>query len=570
MSLLALLNQRGAEALQALGIHDAPPMVQAAQRPEFGDYQMNGVLAAARARRMPPRELARRVSQELKLGDLAARIELAGPGFINIRLDDAYLARRVRSALLDPRLAVTLAPRQRVMVEYSSVNLAKEMHVGHLRPTLIGDALARVLGFIGHEVIRQNHVGDWGTPFGMLLAHLESGAEGDTVLALRDLEDFYRSARLRFDSDPAFAARAREHVVKLQNGDAAVRQLWQRFRQTSLAHCAQVYRQLGVLLDDDDVRGESFYHADLPLIVRELEARGLLSEQDGARLALQSEFRNRAGQPLGYIVQKSDGAYLYATTDLGAIRFRARELQLDRCLYVVDARQSLHFQQLFALARKAGFAPDGLALQHIAHGAILGTDGRPLKTRSGDSVKLARLLDEAEARAFTLVSDKHPQKDLTTRRRIARAVGIGAVKYADLSKNRTSDYVFSWEQMLSFDGNTAPYLQYAYARIQSLLRKARGMDAQRPPRISHAAEHALALELIRFDEVVQQVAHDSQPHGLCAYLYRVATVFSRFYESCPVLAADAERSGRLQLCALTARTLETGLGLLGIQAVDEI
>ncbi|QNM95192.1 arginine--tRNA ligase [Chitinimonas koreensis] len=569
MSLLPLLTQRFAAALAAVGAPDAQPLVQVAGRPEFGDYQMNGVMGAAKALKRNPRELAQQVIGAVDLAGVAASLEIAGPGFINIRLDDGFLARRVETALADGHLGVERLPKQQVMVEYSSVNLAKEMHVGHLRSTIIGDALARVQAFVGMDVTRQNHVGDWGTQFGMLVAYLvETQREGHADLELTDLEGFYRKAKGRFDEDAAFADRARDYVVKLQGGDAEVNALWRQFVETSLSHCDAVYRKLGVLLDHGDVRGESFYNADLPVIVDELRAQGLLTEDQGAQVVFLDEFKNKEGEPAAYIIQKKDGGYLYATTDLGAIRFRVRTLGLDRCLYVVDARQALHFQQLFTLARKAGFAPAGVALEHIAFGTMMGEDGKPFKTRSGDTVKLIELLEEAEERAFALVSEKNPTLDEATRREIANAVGIGAVKYADLSKNRTSDYIFNWDTMLAFEGNTAPYLQYAYTRVKSIFRKVGEWDRSAPVTIAEPAEHALALELARLADVVHQLARDSQPHFLCAYLYGVATAFSRFYEACPVIQDGQADASRLQLCDLTARTMATGLDLLGIKVLE--
>jgi len=569
MSLLPLLNQRFAAALAAVGAPDAQALVQLAGRPEFGDYQMNGVMGAAKALKLNPRELAQKVIDSVDLAGIAASLEIAGPGFINIKLDDGFLAQRVETALADPKLGVDALPRQRVMVEYSSVNLAKEMHIGHLRGGIIGDALARINDFVGQEVIRQNHVGDWGTQFGMLVAFMvESRKAGEAEYALKDLDTFYKASKKRFDEDPAFADLARDYVVKLQGGDAEVLALWQQFVALSLAHCNDIYQKLGLLLNDGDVRGESFYNDDLPVLVDELRQQGLLTEDQGAQVVFLEEFKNKEGDPAAYIVQKQGGGYLYATTDLGAIRFRARELKLDRCLYVVDARQGLHFQQLFTVARKADFAPASLQLEHVAHGTIMGADGKPLKTRSGENIKLVDLLDEAIERAYQLVSSKNPELEEATRRDIAKAVGIGALKYADLSKNRTTDYIFDWDTMLSFEGNSAPYLQYAYTRVRSIFRKAGGIDINTPIHLTSPVEHALALELARFADVVHQVARDSQPHFLCAYLYNVATAFSRFFEACPVIQDGQTNASRLKVCDLTAKVLAQGLGLLGIAVLE--
>lgn len=570
MTLSQLLNQRLSAALAAAGCPDASPILQTASRPEFGDYQANGIMAAAKAKKTNPRALAEQVIAQLDLAGIASKIEIAGPGFINIHLDPAFLAGKVSAALASPSLGIEpQSPRQKVIVDYSSPNLAKEMHVGHLRSSIIGDALVRVLAAIGHDTIRCNHVGDWGTQFGMLTAYLVESENQDTGLALNDLEDFYRKAKIRFDEDAAFADRARDYVVRLQSGDAEVLALWKQFVDVSLTHCEAVYRKLGVSLTRADARGESAYNADLPVIVRELREKGLLAEDDGAQVVFLEEFRNQDGDPMGVIIQKKDGGYLYTTTDLGAVRYRCRELGVDRVLYVVDARQSQHFQQVFTLCRKAGFAPENVQLQHIGFGTMMGEDGKPFKTRSGGTVKLIELLDEAEERAFQLVSEKNPDLDDAARRRVALAVGIGAVKYADLSKNRNSDYIFNWDQMLAFEGNTAPYLQYAYTRVASLFRKAGEHDANAPVQIDAAEEKALAVALAQFNDVLYHVADEGYPHFLCQYLYQVSTLFMRFYEACPVLKSEgAVRASRLQLARLTAATLKTGLDLLGIEVLE--
>ena len=571
-TLIELLDSRVSAALATVGCEGAPAVVQVSGRPEYGDYQANGVMGAAKARKMNPRQLATEVVAKLNLEGIASKIEIAGPGFINITLAPAYLAAQVQHALADSRLGVPQPAMQRVVVDYSSPNLAKEMHVGHLRSTIIGDALARVLRFVGHDVIAQNHVGDWGTQFGMLTAFLiEAEQGGDSHVALADLEDFYRRAKQRFDEDEAFATRAREYVVKLQGGDAQVNVLWQKFLDVSLLHCEAVYEKLGVGLKREDVRGESAYNPDLAVVVKDLQAQGLAVESEGAQVVFLDEFKNKEGQAQAYIVQKQDGGYLYSTTDLAAVRYRVATLKADRVLYVVDARQSLHFQQMFSVSRKAGYAPATLSLEHVGFGVMLGEDGKPFKTRSGGTVKLAELLAEAELRAHALVSEKNPDMPEVERRVIARAVGIGAVKYADLSKNRNSDYVFSWDSMLSFEGNTAPYLQYAYTRIASVFRRAEGFDATAPVVLGEEAERQLALALARFADALQSVARETMPHFLCAYLYELAGQFMRFYEACPVLKSEgAVRASRLRLCELTARTLKTGLGLLGIEVLEQM
>jgi arginyl-tRNA synthetase len=569
-TLLELLNLRVAAALNAAGCDHAAAIVQPSGRPEFGDYQANGVMGAAKARKMNPRQLATEVLARLDLTGIASKVEIAGPGFLNITLTPEFLAVQATAALTSATLGVPQPAKQTVVVDYSSPNLAKEMHVGHLRSTIIGDALARVLRFLGHHVIAQNHVGDWGTQFGMLTAFLIESERNGQALDLDDLEGFYRQAKQRFDEDAAFATRARDTVVKLQSGDAEINALWRRFLDISLQHCEAVYEKLGVALVRADVRGESSYNDDLAGIVADLRSKGMAVESEGAQVVFLEEFKGKEGEAAAYIVQKQDGGYLYSTSDLAAVRYRANVLKADRSLYVVDARQSLHFQQMFTVARKAGYAPATLQLEHVGFGVMLGEDGKPFKTRSGSTVKLDELLDEAQERAFELVNQKNPDLDERERLTIAHAVGIGAVKYADLSKNRASDYVFNWDTMLAFEGNTAPYLQYAYTRVAGVFRKTGAtVDVTAPILLQDEAERLLALELARFADAVHAVARETQPHLLCTYLYGLAGQFMRFYEACPVLKSEgALRASRLQLCQLTANTLKTGLGLLGISVLE--
>ena len=558
------------------GVTDAKGQVIYATRPEFGDYQANGVMAVARQLRQNPRELAQKVIAEINASDLLARTEVAGPGFINLFLDTEVLAKRASACLQSPDKLVQTAERPAtIVVDYSSPNLAKEMHVGHLRGTIIGDSIVRVLEALGHCVIRQNHVGDWGTQFGMLIAHMKSisTAGGAVASNLSDLESFYREAKQRFDAEPEFADLARSYVVKLQQGDAECLAAWQQFIQESLHHCEQVYELLSVSLQRSDLRAESFYNNDLPVIVKELSEKELLTESDGAQCVFLEEFKGKDGASLPVIVQKSDGGYLYATTDLAAIRYRSETLGADRVLYVVDARQSLHFQQVFAVARAAGFARQNCQLEHIAYGTMMGEDGRPFKTRSGDTVKLKDLLEEAVSRAGDLVAGKNPDLSAEEKQHIARTVGIAAVKYADLSKNRTSDYIFDWNTMLSFEGNTAPYLLYAYARIQSVLRRLKEESVAPAEQIilGTAEERALGLKILQFAELVRQVGEDGYPNQLCLYLYELSGLFMKFYESCPILKAEASVQGsRLALAALTAETLKQGLNLLGIEPLSRM
>lgn len=572
------LSQIAGDALsEASGLENCDPNVITASKPEFGDYQSNGVMSVAKKIGSKPRELANLVVEAIaaQSNPLIERLEVAGPGFINIHLSDAALIQRANEIEGDLGKLIPQADApKKIVVDYSSPNLAKEMHVGHLRGTIIGDCLARVLEKQGHEIIRQNHVGDWGTQFGMLISYMrELGeAQGDLPTQLADLESFYRAAKQRFDEDPEFANIARSSVVKLQGGDEEHLTAWQLFIDESLKHCQAVYDKLNVTLSRKDLKAESFYNKELEGVVKKLEDAALLSVSDGARCVFLPEFTGKDGEPLPVIIQKTDGGYLYATTDLAAVAYRSFTLQADRSLYVVDARQSLHFQQVFAVARAAGFASENISLEHIAYGTMMGKDGRPFKTRSGDTIKLVDLLDEAIRRAHELVAGKNPGLEDAAYSEIAEKVGIAAVKYADLSKNRTSDYVFDWSSMLSFEGNTAPYLMYAYARIRSILRKQESrLENIQITTATEAAERNLLLKILQLPEIVDMVARDCYPNFLCNYLYELAGLFMRFYESCPILKAEPElRDSRLALSALAAATLQQGLGLLGIETLEQM
>ncbi len=567
----------GAELATLTGLDEVNPNVITASKPEFGDYQANGVMGIAKKLGRNPRELGTELLARLNAAanPLVSHYELAGPGFINIHLAGDALRDRANELLVEPSLLVlpTESP-QTIVVDYSSPNLAKEMHVGHLRGTIIGDSIARILERQGNRVIRQNHVGDWGTQFGMLITFMrESSAEAGVALA--DLEGFYRAAKQRFDADSEFADRARESVVKLQGGDPEYLEAWQAFISTSLTHCQAVYDKLNVTLSMTDLKAESFYNPQLEGVVTRLENTGLLKDSDGARCVFLDEFVGKDGEPLPVIIQKTDGGYLYATTDLAAVDYRCHELKADRSLYVVDARQSLHFQQVFAVAAAAGFSDEAISLEHISYGTMMGSDGKPFKTRSGDVVKLVDLLDEAVARAFDLVSSKNPDLEETKRRHIAQAVGIAAVKYADLSKNRTSDYLFDWSSMLSFEGNTAPYLMYAYARIKTLLAK-QAVDTDGiisfPESVALAPEEkALLLKSLQLAETIDAVAQDCFPNTLSNYLYELSASFMRFYEACPIQGTDAAtRANRLSLCVLASEALKQGLDLLGIETLERM
>ena len=540
-----------------------------------GDFASNVAMMLAKPAGKKPRELAEALVTALPADAAISKTDIAGPGFINFFVAEDFLGKQLQAALADERLGVALAAEaQTVVVDYSGPNLAKEMHVGHLRSTIIGDAVVRTLEFLGHKVVRQNHVGDWGTQFGMLIAFLEEQPPGDNETALSDLESFYRAAKQRFDESPQFADRARKLVVALQGGDPDCLKKWQEFNRISLSHCLDVYQRLGVSLSADDVRGESAYNNDLSTVVSELDQAGLLRESDGAQCVFLDEFKNKEGEPLPVIVRKADGGYLYATSDLAALRYRQHTLGANRMLYFVDQRQALHFQQVFAVAKLAGFVNADTELAHMGFGTMNGPDGRPFKTRDGGTVKLVDLLNEAEQRALALVTEKNPEHSPQELEQIANTVGIASVKYADLSKNRSSDYIFNFDLMLSFEGNTAPYLLYAYTRVASIFRKA-DID---PASVSgdillqQDQEQELGNKLLQFGEVLHSVIDKGLPNLLCNYLYELAGLFSSFYEHCPVLTAedDARRNSRLQLAWLTARTMKTGLALLGINTLERM
>jgi arginyl-tRNA synthetase len=580
MNIRTLLSQRLTQAMQAVGIPaDCSPHLSLSTRPEFGDYQANGAMAAAKSMKTNPRLLAEQIIEKLDIDDMAERCEIAGPGFINIHLKPQWLAKQLESAQLDPRLGIEISQKpQTVVVDYSGPNLAKEMHVGHLRSTIIGDAIVRTLEFRGDTVIRQNHMGDWGTQFGMLIAHLEDKLDTGNQLAevaLADLETFYREAKIRFDEESGFADRARDYVVKLQSGDKRCLELWQQFIDVSISHSEEIYNKLNVSLGHQDIHPESAYNDALAPLVKDLQDKNMAVTDAGAQVVFLDELADKEGKPLPVIIQKTDGGYLYATTDIAAARYRAQQLNADRILYFIDARQSLHMQQVFAVSRKAGYVAEQCSLEHHPFGTMMGKDGKPFKTRTGGTVKLAELLDEAIQRARLLLDKRDNKLSKQEIDSLAKKIGIGAVKYADLSKNRTSDYIFSWDAMLSFEGNTAPYLQYAYTRIKSIFRKA-GLDQQQPGGtilLIEDAEKALAVKLLQFIEVLDQVSKDASPHLLCAYLYELAGLLMKFYEQCPVLKNDVEpevRNSRLLICDLTARTLQQGLNLLGIDVMEKM
>ena len=556
------------------GRDDVDPVVRPSDR---ADAQVNGALPLAKQLGVNPREVAQRVVDSGALAGVCSTLEVAGPGFVNLTFDDDFLGAELGRVASDDRLGVPEAsPKRKVVVDYSAPNVAKEMHAGHLRTTVIGDALVRMLMFVGHDVIRENHIGDWGRPFGMFIEHLldigeDVAAEG---LAQGDLDGFYKEANAKFNEDPAFQARSRERVVKLQSHDPDTIAIWKRLVAMSNDYFNRVYHELGVLLTDDDLAGESKYQSLMPEVYDRLERAGLLEESDGAKVVFPPGFHNRENEPLPLIVRSRSGAFMYATSDLACVVDRVERLGADLLLYVIGAPQAQHLQMVFEVARMAGWLCPPAEAVHVAFGNVLGEDRKMLRSRSGDAVKLIELLDEAIERAAAAVAQKNPDLDNATRAEVARMVGIGAVKYADLSTDRIRDYVFDWDRMLAFDGNTAPYLQYAHARICSIFRRAEvDREAVRgtPIELHAEQERALAKRLLAYPTAIDETFASYSPHKLAIYLFDLAQDFTAFYEHCPVMRTDEPlRSSRLALCDVTARTLAHGLGLLGIEVPESM
>ncbi|CAL9576095.1 Arginine--tRNA ligase [Actinosynnema sp. ALI-1.44] len=580
-SFAAALHQRVVAAITA-AVPEVAAIDPKLQRSDRADWQSNGVLGLAKQVRTNPRALAEKVVAALPPDDVIAACEVSGPGFINVIIRDEEILRHAAARLEDPRLGVPVTAEPGVtVIDYSQPNIAKEMHVGHLRSTIIGDAIVRLLGFLGEKVIRNNHLGDWGTQFGMLIQDLlerpellAGQADEPDQPSMSRLNHLYRSARQRFDGDPEFADRARKRVVALQSGDPDTMRLWQDIVDESKRYFEAVYAQLDVLLVDEDAVGESFYNAFLADVCEELEKSGVAVRSDGALCVFFDDIKGPDGTLTPLIIQKSDGGYGYGTTDLAAIRYRVNVLNADRILYVVDSRQALHFKMVFETARRAGWLPDGVTALHLPFGTVLGPDGKPFKTRSGDTVRLMDLLEDAVERAGAVVRGKSPELSSTELAERARQVGIGAVKYADLSTSRTRDYLFDVDRMVSLTGDTGVYLQYAYARIQSILRRAEGLEVGAEPGAGplEQPERALGLLLDEFADTLDVVAETYEPHRLCGYLSSLATAFTTFYERCPVLkAADPKvMANRLLLCRLTAATLRQGMDLLGIVTPEQL
>ncbi len=558
------------DLLKVTGEH-FPAIVKPAQRSEFGHYQANGVMGAAKALKRNPRELAQQLLPNVETQVFDA--EIAGPGFINITLKTDFIADGLLALRSDPLLGVTKQKLLKIVVDYSSPNLAKEMHIGHLRTTTIGDCIVRILEYLGHDVVRVNHVGDWGAQFGSLLAYMDELTENGEALSteLKDLERFYQAASKLFKEDRDFAEKARSYVVKLQSKDTKCMALWKQFISESIRHSQAVYERFDITLTNDDIRAESAYNDDLPTVVEELSGKeGLLVKSDGAKCVFLEEFKGKDQKPLPAIIQKSDGGYPYIATDLAAVRYRTNVLKANKVLYVVGGEQKLHLRQLFAVSQKVGYIRDDQEFKHLPFGMVLKEDGSRFKTRDGADVKLIDVLDESIERAFALVSKKNPKLSTSDKQKIAHVVGIGAIKYAELSKNRTTDYIFDWDRMLSFEGNTAPYLQYSYTRIRSLFRRA-GVNCleEGKIKITEEAEIKLGIKILQFPEAIENSLEDYQANVLCAYLYELSGLFNNFYETCPVLGSHNQTS-RLILCDLTSQIIKQGLELLGITTVEQM
>jgi len=577
-----ILAQRFATAIEASysdKYRETDPLINITNNPDFGDYQANLAMSLAKKLGDKPRNIAATIVNQLSLEDICKRVEIAGPGFINLYLKQSFIDKQIHIMAKDRLLGIQLAHKpQTVVVDYSAPNVAKEMHVGHLRSTVIGDAITRVLMAQGHKVIRQNHMGDWGTQFGMLIeylidSHWNEESSDDTI---SDLEIRYQQAKRKFDSDAYFCERARKRVVALQAGDEYTLKLWRYLVKESTAHFNQVYKRLGVLLEDSDNCPESFYNPRLAGVIEVLEKSNQLQISENAAVIFVDGFKDRDDKPLPMIVRKSDGGYLYATTDLAAVLYRLNDLQAERIIYVTDARQSQHFSMLFSAVRQAHWVGDSVRLEHVPFGTVLGANRKPFKTRDGGTIKLVDLIDEAEMRTAAVIETKNPEMSDAERYEVAKIIAIAALKYADLSNDRIKDYLFDWDRMLALDGNTAPYLQNAYVRILSIFRKGninRSAINRMAILIKTPAEKALALKLLQYANAVEAVAERLEPHRLCTYLYELAACFHAFYESCPILKESVNedlRDSRLALCELSADVMHQGLGLLGIETVEQM
>ncbi|MEM9162328.1 MAG: arginine--tRNA ligase [Cyanobacteria bacterium P01_F01_bin.4] len=578
---LKIRIQQSLVAAFGADLEGTDPVLVPTANPKFGDYQANVAMSLAKPLKSKPRAIATQIVENLDVSDLCEPPEIAGPGFINLTFKTDYLEAQLKSMQADERLGVPTAKQpQKVIVDFSSPNIAKEMHVGHLRSTIIGDSIARVLAFLGHDVLRLNHVGDWGTQFGMLITHLREACpealEAGSGVDIGDLVTFYKQAKKRFDDDESFKETSRNAVVELQSGDESALRAWQVLCEQSRKEFQKIYDCLDIHINE---RGESFYNPMLLDVVKDLTALSLLEEDQGAQVVFLEGFTNKAGDPLPLIVQKSNGGFNYATTDLAAIRYRIQKDKIDRAVILTDAGQANHFAQVFQVAGRAGWIPDAVELTHVPFGLVKGEDGKKLKTRSGETIKLQELLDEAVERARqdleARIQAENRSESADFVQTVAEKVGIGAVKYADLSQNRTSDYVFSFDKMLALQGNTAPYMLYAYVRVQGISRKGdidfRHLGADAQIHLGDESEVTLAKHLLQLDETIAEVARDLFPNRLCQYLFELSQKFNQFYDRCSVLQAEEpQRTSRLMLCDVTARTLKLGLSLLGIQVLERM
>ena len=539
-----------------------------------GDFATNIAMILAKPLKKNPRQIAEDIIASLPKDDHISKVEIAGPGFINFFVNKDAISKALKNMSADPRLGIpkVITPKT-IVVDYSAPNVAKEMAVHHIRSTVIGDAVVRVLEFLGNNVIRANHIGDWGTQFGMLIAYLEKKEnESGQGMDLSDFEAFYREAKECYDTDEEFAVKARHYVVLLQGGDEYCRKMWKKLVNMTMVQNQKLYDRLDVTLSDKDIMGESLYNDMLPEVVDDLMKRGIAVEDQGAVVVYLPQFKNKEGKPLGNIIRKNDGGYLDTTTDIACAKYRAQTLKADRILYFTDSRQQQHLETVWAICKKAGYVGDNVSMEHCPFGMMLGKDGKPFKTRSGGTVKLRDVLDEAEARVTNLLKERNSTLSDEEKKQVIHNIAIGAVKYADLCKNRTTDYVFDWDQMLSFEGNTAPYLQYAYSRIRAIFRKAKDPSLG-DIKITCDAEEDLANKLLAFAEAVQSVGDKTLPNLLCNYIFELSNLFMHFYEACPILKDDVPedvRKSRLALCDLTAKVLKQGLSLLGINVMEQM
>ncbi len=541
---------------------------------KFGDYQINGVMEIAKKMNISSFDLAKKISILIPKKNIFKKIEVIKPGFINLFLQKEWVESQISNYLTDYKFNFSKVTPQNIVVDYSSPNVAKEMHVGHLRSTIIGDSIVRTLEFLGHNVIRANHIGDWGTQFGMLIAYLAKKKINLKHIRLSTLDKCYREAQKLYDNDHEFSENARNFVFKLQNKDNYYINIWRSLVDITMRHNNKIYQKLGITLTTKDIMGESTYNDMLPTIVEDLKLKGLAVENNGAIVVFLEEFKNKQGKPMGVIIKKKDGAYLYITTDIACAKYRYEILKADRIIYYIDSRQNQYFMNVYTIVRKAGYVPYNVPMEHHMFGMICDKNGKPFKTRTGNNIRLSYFLNEAIKRTYTLISKKNPLLNEKELKKISYILSIGSIKYADLSKNRTTDYIFDWNKIISFEGNTVLYIQYTYTRIVSLLKNSHTKIQSTGINIiiSTETEHLLAVHLLKFEEIIFMVARDGMPHILCTYLYKLSVLFSSFYENCRIIGISNTDicNSRLQLSIITSTILKKGLNLLGINTLDRI